>query len=155
MYNLGKQLYPEPTVGAVIFNPQQEILLIKGKKFKDTYVIPGGHIEVGETLEETLRREVKEETGLDIDEFHLLSFQESIFNPHYHEKRHFLYIDFVCTTSSTQVVLNEESQEYRWVALPDAFDLPLHPYTRALLTEYMKGASSAYRKTILVNYKQP
>jgi nucleoside triphosphatase len=133
--NMEKQQYPEPTVGALIFDPDGKILLIKGKKFKDRYVIPGGHIEVGETFEEALRREVKEETGLDIENIQLLSLQESIFNPHYHTKRHFLYIDFACTTVSTQVTLNEESQESIWVALPNALNLPLHPYTRAFLTE--------------------
>jgi nucleoside triphosphatase len=149
-----KQHYPEPTVGALIFNPDGQILLIKGEKFSNRYVLPGGHIEVGETFEEALRREVKEETGLDIDNIQLLSLQESIFNPHYHTKRHFLYIDFVCTTTSTQVTLNEESQEFIWVAVPDALNLPLHPYTRAFLTEYLNGKTSSYRTTILYNYKR-
>ena len=148
-----KQRYPEPTVGALIFNQDDEILLIQGKKFHDTYVIPGGHIEVGETIEEALRREIKEETGLEIDDIQLLSLQESIFNPHYHEKRHFLYLDFTCRTDSVHVVLNEESQAYVWVAVPDAFTLPLHPYTRALLQEYMKGTTSTYRTSIFYNYK--
>jgi nucleoside triphosphatase len=149
-----KQQYPEPTVGALIFNPERKILLIKGEKFKETYVIPSGHIEVGETFEEALRREVKEETGLDIDNIQLLSLQESIFNPHYFTKRHFLYIDFACTTTSTQVTLNEECREFVWVTLPDALNLPLHPYTRAFLTEYMQGKTSACRTTIMYNYKR-
>jgi nucleoside triphosphatase len=149
-----KQRYPEPTVGALIFNQDDEILLIKGKKFRDTYVIPGGHIEVGETIEEALRREVKEETGLEIYNIQLLALQESIFNPHYHEKRHFLYLDFTCKTNSTHVVLNGESQAYLWVGLPEAFKLPLHPYTKAFLQEYMKGTMSACQTSILFNYKR-
>jgi hypothetical protein len=52
------------------------------------------------------------------------------------------------------VTLNEESQESVWVALPDALNLPLHPYTRAFLTEYMNGKASPYQTTILYNYKR-
>lgn len=40
--------YPEPTVSAVIFNPAGKILLCKSHKWGNKYVIPGGHIELGE-----------------------------------------------------------------------------------------------------------
>ncbi|ADO77499.1 NUDIX hydrolase [Halanaerobium praevalens DSM 2228] len=40
--------YPEPTVGAIIFNPDNKILLCKSHKWNNQYIIPGGHIELGE-----------------------------------------------------------------------------------------------------------
>ena len=58
--------YPEPTCGALIFNPVGKIFLMKSRKWRDKYVMPGGHIELGEKIEDALKREIKEETGLDI-----------------------------------------------------------------------------------------
>ena len=55
--------FPEPTVGALVFNPEGKILLIKSYKWTGKYVISGGHIELGESIEQALKREVKEETG--------------------------------------------------------------------------------------------
>ena len=60
---MAEQLFPEPTVGGIIFNPENEILLVRSRKSKDLYVIPGGHIELGEAMEDALRREIFEETG--------------------------------------------------------------------------------------------
>lgn len=54
-----RQKYPEPIVGALIFNNKDEIFLMKSHKWEGKYVIPGGHIELGETIEEALKREVK------------------------------------------------------------------------------------------------
>lgn len=51
---MSKQIDPEPTVGALIFNPQGEIFLMKSHKWRNKYVIPGGHIELGETIAATL-----------------------------------------------------------------------------------------------------
>lgn len=45
---MAEQLFPEPTVGAFIFNQAGELLLSKSHKWPDKYVIPGGHVELGE-----------------------------------------------------------------------------------------------------------
>ena len=63
-----EQKFPEPTVGALIVNPKGKIFLMKSHKFNGMFVVPGGHIELGETMEQALKREVKEETNLDISE---------------------------------------------------------------------------------------
>ena len=63
---MAEQVFPEPTVGVFIFNQAGEILLLKSHKWPGKYVVPGGHVELGERLEEAAVREAKEETGLDI-----------------------------------------------------------------------------------------
>lgn len=55
--------YPEPTVGAIIYNPDNKVLLCKAHKWNDKYIIPGGHIELGEKMEEALKREILEENN--------------------------------------------------------------------------------------------
>ena len=130
-----KQQYPEPTVGALIFNQEGKALLLKSHKWRNKYVIPGGHIELGETMEDALKREIREETGLDIYDIKFASLQEFIFDEAFHEKRHFIFINFVCKTDSNEVVLNAESQEYVWVSLEEALRLPIDPYTRRLIEE--------------------
>jgi 8-oxo-dGTP diphosphatase len=60
---------PSLTVDAIILNEKKEVLLIKRKNepFKDFWALPGGFVEYGERTEEAVVREVKEETGLDVE----------------------------------------------------------------------------------------
>lgn len=136
-----EQKYPEPTVGALIFNPESKVLLIKSHKWRDRYVIPGGHIELGEKIEDALRREIKEETGLDIHDIEFFLLQEFIFDKTFHKKRHFLFLDHICKTTSTQVSLDQEGQEYVWINPDEALDLQVEPYTRRILEEYIERAA--------------
>lgn len=132
------QQYPEPTVGAMIFSPQGKLFLMRSHKWRDQYVIPGGHIEVGESIEQALRREIKEETGLDIDNIEFIGFQEFILDDAFWAKRHFIFFDYACTTESVQVTLNDEAQEYAWVPLEEALDWPVEPYTRSTIQTYIQ-----------------
>ncbi len=132
-----QQVYPEPTVGGMIFNSREELLLIKSHKWNDIYTIPGGHVEVGESLEEALRREVKEETGLDVFKVEFLCFHEFIADPMFWEERHFIFFDFVCQTSSESVTLNDEAEDYLWVPVREALQLPIGKYLSESLELYL------------------
>jgi nucleoside triphosphatase len=149
---MGNQLYPEPTVGGIVFNPEGEILLLKSRKSKDRYVIPGGHIELGETMESALKREILEETGLVIHDAELVSIQQFIFSDSFHEKRHFIFIDYACRADTKEVRLNDEHQDFVWLPLDKAFDLPLENFTERLLAEYRKGGDSGHLRRVLYNY---
>ncbi len=138
--------YPEPTVGAIIFNPNQEILLCKSEKWNNQYVIPGGHIERGERMEDALRREVREETGLEIYDIVLISLQESIYSASFHEEKHFIFIDFLCKTNSCEVILNDEADSYRWTKLHEILQLDLGGYTRQFFEQFLNHQSDHLTK---------
>lgn len=144
--------YPEPTVGAVIFNPDNKILLCKSHKWGNKYVIPGGHIELGEKMEEALRREILEETGLEICDIRLISLKESIYSNTFHEKKHFIFIDYICKTDSYNVTLNEEAQEYKWVDMSEIENYELGGFTKSLLMELRNEKESQNKVEIFYNY---
>src|SRR5437867_13195521 len=89
-----QQVYPEPTVGALIVNPEGKILLAKSHKWFDKYTLPGGHIEVGETMEEAVKREAKEAVGLDVEVVEFLLMLEVMFADAFSQKTHFIFFDF-------------------------------------------------------------
>lgn len=79
MLNQDKK-YPRVGIGIMIQNLNGEILLglRKGSHGAGEWSFPGGHLEFGETIFETAKREVKEETGLDVDEFELISVADEM-----------------------------------------------------------------------------
>ncbi|MCD6549611.1 NUDIX domain-containing protein [Candidatus Micrarchaeota archaeon] len=129
--------FPEPVVGGVIINREGKILLIKSHKWSNKYVIPGGHIELGEHAVDALKREIKEETGLDVYDIRFLGFQECIFDENYWKRKHFILLDFVCKTDSNDVKLNDEGEEFIWVTPNEALKLDLEPYTRKAIETYL------------------
>ncbi len=132
------QQFPEPTVGIFIFNSNGEVLLLQSHKWPGAYVVPGGHVELGERLEETAIREAKEETGLDIYDLKFIFFQEFVYDPAFWKQRHFIFFDFAAKTDSTEVELNDEAQEYIWIEPEGALDLKLDSYTRKGLEAHLE-----------------
>ncbi len=122
--------YPEPTVGALIFNDKNQLLIVKTHKWKGKYTIPGGHVEMGEYLEDALKREIQEETGLNLIKAKYLCYQEFVFDDSFWEKRHFIFFDFVCRVEDGVVQLNEEAQDYAWVDIDKIDDYPVDVYLK-------------------------
>ena len=139
---MAEQTFPEPTVGVFIFNPKGELLLLKSHKWPGKYVVPGGHVELGERLEDTAVREAKEETGLDIYDLEFINFQQFIYDPSFWKRRHFIFFDYACRTDSVAVKLNDEAEEHLWVRLEAALQLPLDIYTRTSIEILVKHRNS-------------
>ena len=147
---LVEQVFPEPTVGALIVNNEGKILLAKSHKWFDKYTLPGGHIEVGESMIDAVRREVKEEVGLDVEVVETLLVQEAIFAPEFFKKKHFIFIDFYCKSKDQQVKLDQdEIQDYIWVFHGAAYNLKLDSFTRKTLYRYLeRGRGSSYSSVL-------
>jgi nucleoside triphosphatase len=131
--------YPEPIVGALIVNKDGEILLGGGKKYKGKWTIPGGHIETGETLEEAVKREVKEETGLDIEIIAKIGFSDSVFSDEFHREVHFVFCDFLCRYDGDSKKIKDHKEfdgGFQWIEVNEALKLDLFHGARKIIKEY-------------------
>lgn len=144
------QNYPEATVGALVVNPKGEILLAKSSKWNNKFTVPGGHIELGERAEDAIRREVKEETGLDVESTELLLVQQAIYPKDYNKHQHFVFLDHICRTRDTQVRLDgRELQEYVWVKPEAALGLDMEEYTRNFVIKFISHKQGSYTPNYL------
>ncbi len=129
-----RSAFPIPTVGALIRDDSGRMLLFKTAKWSGMWGIPGGKIEWGEPSEEALRREVREETGLEIERIQFVMVQDSIASTEFYREAHFILLNYTCLALPGQsVTLNGEAQEFVWVHWEQAFELPLNTPTRRLL----------------------
>jgi ADP-ribose pyrophosphatase YjhB (NUDIX family) len=134
--------HPICTVGALIFNADNQVLMIRTQKWSNLWGIPGGKIKSGEPSVEALRREIKEETGLDVGEIMFVMAQDCIRSREFYREAHFVLLNYTCRVEGRPAVkLNEEAQAFRWTAPAEALAMPLNQPTRALLERVLKTAA--------------
>jgi len=125
---------PITTVGALIFDSAGRVLMIRTHKWSNLWGIPGGKIKFGETADDALRRELKEETNLDVTHIQFVLVQECIHSREFYRPAHFILLNYTCRCAGEPaVVLNGEAQEFQWVSVADAMKLDLNQPTRKLL----------------------
>lgn len=140
---------PLTTVGGLIVAPDGEILLVRSKKWSNLYSVPGGKVEGGETLEAAFRREIAEETGLQLSKVTFAIVQECIYSPEFWQRRHFVMHDFIATlhpnTPKDSIVLNDEAYEYLWIDPKEAKrKLPLHRECGVLINWYLEDKRNEF-----------
>ncbi|MDO8626752.1 MAG: nucleotide exchange factor GrpE [Candidatus Magasanikbacteria bacterium] len=136
--------YPIIAVGALIYNQAGKILLVRGPKFGDFWTIPGGKVDLGETVEQALRREIKEEISVEIGKVEFVQFQDAINPPSYHEPKHFLFIDFLAELKNGEPAVSNEITEFIWVDAATARqDLKTSPTVDKLIQAYLDKSKPA------------
>jgi len=135
--------FPLVTVGALIRDDCDRVLMVRTRKWSDKWGIPGGKIEMWERSEDALRREILEETGLVVEAIEFVMVQDCIHSTEFYRDAHFVLLNYLCRAVRTvgseesreelPVVLNDEAQAYRWLTLEEARALELNVATRVLL----------------------
>jgi ADP-ribose pyrophosphatase YjhB (NUDIX family) len=126
--------HPISTVGAAIFDREGKVLMIRTQKWSNLWGIPGGKIKFGEPSIDALKREIKEETNLDVHDIEFIIVQDCIHSKEFYREAHFVLLNYTCKVEGpTNVKLNEEAEEFQWVTLDQALALKLNEPTRILL----------------------
>ncbi len=145
----GSQPMPVSTVGALIFNSKNEALMIRSDRWSNLWGIPGGKIKYGEASETALRREILEETGLQISDIQFTLVQDCIHSKEFYRDAHFVLLNYTarCTAKNPQVKLNDEGREFRWVKLAETKKMKLNKPTKILVNAVLKS-KIAKRKSV-------
>lgn len=139
---------PVATVGALIFREGGEVLLVRTHKWSNLWGIPGGKIKWGETCEAALRRELKEETNLDVQEIEFVLVQDCIHSREFYREAHFVLLNYTCRVlGDCSVKLNEEAREHRWVSVDEGLAMTINEPTRKLLLAINHRPSTAPSRT--------
>ncbi len=108
---------PYLAVSAAIFRDGKVLIVRRARPpANGLYTLPGGGVELGETLEEAVIREVKEETALDVEPVALAGYRQAIArDAQGGVERHFVILPFAARWIAGEVTLNEELGEALWL----------------------------------------
>lgn len=124
----------------VIVNDKNEILLFKSTKWQG-WVIPGGHVEYGETIKDACIRETKEETGLNIEAGEIINFGERINPPTFNRPAHLVYFHFLSKIKSGEIILDEaELTDYKWFSPKESLE-QCNPEIRETIKKFISKIS--------------
>ena len=122
------------SVAALVTNDQGKILLVNSPWRGWEY--PGGLIEPGETFQEALHREVREEAGVEIEITGFVGICKNV-------ERNIVNIDFTAKYVSGELCASEESTEVVWVTPEEAYKMITFPLTRKRLENMLSGREEA------------
>ncbi|MCB9834463.1 NUDIX domain-containing protein [Candidatus Nomurabacteria bacterium] len=131
------------TKALIINDDGQYLLLREASTYTEgtnigKYSIPGGRLEIGEQVEDGLYREVKEETGLNVEIIKPIFVRE--WRPVIKGIRNQIVgIYFLCKAESTQVILSDEHDHYLWLDPSNSVDIDILESEVRMLQEYFKN----------------
>ncbi|MGW2862577.1 NUDIX domain-containing protein [Streptomyces sp. NPDC001205] len=142
---------PEPNslvvaASAVVTDDEGRILLQR-RRDNGLWALPGGAMDMGDSLPGTAVREVREETGLDVevtglvgtytDPRHVIAYSDG-------EVRRQFAVVFTARVVGGELALSDESTELRYVSPADFDSLPMHPTQRLRLSHYLEHRVRPY-----------
>ena len=134
---------PLPGVAAVTIHESKVLLAVRGKPPSfGKWGIPGGVVEVGETLDEAIKREVFEETNVRIEPVKLITVFDAVNKDddgrvHYH----YILFEYLCRYVSGEVHASSDAPDARWVAFDELDSIDIMPSTRRFIDRVLKENS--------------
>lgn len=118
---------PRVGVGGVVVKDGRVLLIRRGKEpLYGRWVVPGGTVELGESLEQALVRELEEETGLEVEPVAVLTVFDRILREGDRVVYHYVIVDYLCRWRSGEARAASDALEVAWATPGElaAYDLP-------------------------------
>lgn len=141
-----KREYPEMPlvgVGAIIIENGRVLLVKRGHPpLQGEWSIPGGVLEVGETLREAAIREALEETGLTVEPTELLGVYDRVLRDDTGRTLyHYVLVDFLCHRSGGEAKAADDAADLNWATQSEAANLPLAADTAEVIKKGFEKAA--------------
>jgi ADP-ribose pyrophosphatase YjhB (NUDIX family) len=122
-------------VGALIFREGRVLLVRRGHAPSlGEWSIPGGALELGETLAEGVKREVREETGLEVEPVATVDVVDRIARDETGRVQfHYVLVDFLCRVTGGSEAFADDAVGLRWAAMDDLEEAA--PFTREVIAK--------------------
>ena len=142
-----KRLYPDQPVvgiGAIILRDGEILLEQRGNEpALGQWTIPGGVVEVGESLEDAVKRETHEETGLVVESISLIDVVDQVhLDDRGRLEYHYVIIDYVVKTKPAEPEAASDANALKWVKLGDVEEYDLTPSFRRFFVKNKKKLRS-------------
>lgn len=132
---------PIPGVAGVVLHEGRVLLAVRGKPPSEgLWGLPGGVVELGETVEEAVVREIREETGVVVRPLKLLTVFDSIHRDedgrlHYH----YILFEYLCEYVSGEVQPSSDAPDARWVGVDDLDSVEMMSSTRSFIHKVLRS----------------
>jgi 8-oxo-dGTP diphosphatase len=131
-------------VGGVVVRDGRVLLARRGKEpLYGRWVVPGGTVELGETLEQALVREMREETGLEVEPLLVLTVFDRIERDGDRVLYHYVIVDYLCRSRSGEAKAASDALEVAWATPAELEDYDLPPKALEVVQDaFQKAATS-------------
>jgi 8-oxo-dGTP diphosphatase len=119
--------HPVVGVGAVVLDGDRVLLVKRGKEpLRGRWLVPGGMVELGETLTDAVVREVREETGLEVRPREVVFVFDRVEREGAELLYHYVIVDYACDLVGGGLVPGSDAEDAAWVRLADLprYDVP-------------------------------
>jgi len=136
--------HPVVGVGGVVVRDGKALIVKRAHEpRKGEWSLPGGLLELGESLQDAVRREIKEETALDVTVGPIIeTFDRVHRDDHGRIRYHFVIVDFVCWPNGGEAMPGSDADGVAWVSVAEIDDYRVNAHAKAVIEKGLKALRS-------------
>ena len=132
---------PVVGVGAVVVRDGKALIVKRAHEpRKGEWSLPGGRVELGESLEHATRREIKEETGLDVEVGPLVEVFDRVHRLDGRVRYHFVIVDYLCRCDGGEACAGDDAEDVAWVTAGELEAFGVNAHAAAVIRKGLEMA---------------